>query len=76
MAAHLEAVPGARAVVNFAPILLEQLEDYIRHIDLPREEPLFATRCWQQYWPNPPCPATPQARLRLVRDCLRANRSA
>jgi alpha-amylase/alpha-mannosidase (GH57 family) len=28
MAAHLEAVPGARAVVNFAPILLEQIADY------------------------------------------------
>ncbi len=26
MAAHLEAVPGARAVVNFAPVLLEQIE--------------------------------------------------
>ena len=28
MAWHLEQVPGARAVVNFTPILLEQLEDY------------------------------------------------
>jgi len=28
MAAHLEANPGARAVVNFSPILLEQLQDY------------------------------------------------
>lgn len=28
MAAHLEAVPGARAVVNFVPILIEQLEAY------------------------------------------------
>jgi alpha-amylase/alpha-mannosidase (GH57 family) len=27
MAAHLEAVPGARAVVNFAPILLDQIHD-------------------------------------------------
>ncbi|MGF1548310.1 MAG: glycoside hydrolase [Thiotrichales bacterium] len=33
MAAHLENHPGARAVVNFAPILLEQLEDYARQID-------------------------------------------
>ncbi|MGF1642488.1 MAG: glycoside hydrolase [Thiotrichales bacterium] len=33
MAAHLETHPGARAVVNFAPILLEQLEDYARQID-------------------------------------------
>ena len=27
MAAHLEAHPGARAVVNFAPVLLEQIAD-------------------------------------------------
>ena len=32
MAAHLEAVPGARAVVNFAPILLEQIEDYVEQV--------------------------------------------
>lgn len=28
MAAHLEENPAARVVVNFAPVLLEQLEDY------------------------------------------------
>ncbi|MDH5259017.1 MAG: glycoside hydrolase family 57 protein, partial [Gammaproteobacteria bacterium] len=28
MAAHLEFTPEARAVVNFAPVLLEQLDDY------------------------------------------------
>ena len=28
MAAHLERHPGMRAVVNFVPILLEQIEDY------------------------------------------------
>ena len=32
MAAHLEAVPEARAVVNFAPVLLEQIDDYARQI--------------------------------------------
>ena len=32
MAAHIEAVPGARAVVNFAPILLEQIEEYAGQI--------------------------------------------
>ncbi|VAW73946.1 Amylopullulanase [hydrothermal vent metagenome] len=32
MAAHLEAVPAARAVVNFAPVLLEQLDDYATQI--------------------------------------------
>jgi len=28
MAAHLEAHPGVRAVLNFTPVLLDQLEDY------------------------------------------------
>lgn len=32
MAAHLEAVPEARAVVNFAPILIEQIQDYDEQI--------------------------------------------
>ncbi len=32
MAAHLEAQPQARAVVNFAPILLDQIDDYIAQI--------------------------------------------
>lgn len=29
MAQHIEAVPGAMAVVNFSPVLLEQLDDYV-----------------------------------------------
>ncbi|MDH5259278.1 MAG: glycoside hydrolase, partial [Gammaproteobacteria bacterium] len=32
MAAHLEATAEARAVVNFAPVLLEQLDDYAQKI--------------------------------------------
>jgi alpha-amylase/alpha-mannosidase (GH57 family) len=28
MAAHIEAVPAARAVINVVPILFEQLADY------------------------------------------------
>lgn len=32
MAAHLEVGEGARAVVNFTPVLLEQLQDYAQHL--------------------------------------------
>ena len=32
IAAHLEAAPDARAVINFAPVLLTQLDDYARQI--------------------------------------------
>src|SRR5690606_20495873 len=34
MVAHLERYPKAHAVFNFAPILLEQLEDYAHQVDL------------------------------------------
>ena len=33
MAAHLERHPKMRAVVNFAPVLLEQLDDYARQLN-------------------------------------------
>ena len=32
MVAHLEAVPNACAVVNFAPTLIEQIDDYVKQI--------------------------------------------
>lgn len=74
MAAHLEAVPEARAVVNFAPILLEQLEDYITQIKAYLNghgvirDPLLAELA------EPALPGNTQERLRLMQDCLRANR--
>ncbi|HTX24588.1 MAG TPA: glycoside hydrolase family 57 protein [Steroidobacteraceae bacterium] len=74
MAAHLEAQPRARAVVNFSPILLEQLEDIARRIGrhLGAGEPL----------PDPvlallgpaPLPERGSERVALLRACLRANR--
>lgn len=33
MAAHLERHPRVRAVVNFVPVLLDQIEDYVRQFD-------------------------------------------
>jgi alpha-amylase/alpha-mannosidase (GH57 family) len=32
MVAHLEKLPGAKVVVNFAPVLLEQLDDYAKQM--------------------------------------------
>ncbi len=74
MAAHLEAVPGARAVVNFSPILLEQLEEYVVQIKAYLEghgairDPLLAELA------EPALPGNSQARLRMMQECLRANR--
>ena len=73
MAAYLEAVPQARAVVNFAPILLEQIEDYIAQISAyltgggAIRDPLLAELA------EPALPGDEQARLRLMQACLRAN---
>ncbi|MGH8228007.1 MAG: glycoside hydrolase [Steroidobacteraceae bacterium] len=74
MAAHLEAHASARAVVNFTPVLLEQLEDLTQRIarHLGRGDPL----------PDPVLAllgsgALPQGgreRAELLRACLRAHR--
>ncbi len=74
MAAHLEAVPGARAVFNFAPTLLEQIADYADQVQgslkdsTPIRDPLLAQL------DKPVLPASTEARLTLIRHCLRANR--
>lgn len=74
MAAHLEAVPQARAVVNFAPILLEQLADYAQQIEnflkhgSVIRDPLLAALVM------PVLPTDPELRKLLVKNCLRANR--
>lgn len=74
MVAHLENNEQARAVVNFAPILLEQitdyaqqLEDYLHHGKALRD-PLLAALA------DPVLYLDPDARLRLIKNCLRANR--
>ena len=42
MAAHLERHPGIRCVVNFVPVLLDQIEDYCRQFDSGRfRDPLL-----------------------------------
>jgi len=73
MAAHLEAVPEARAVVNFAPVLLDQIEDYARQIQAylsgqgAISDPLLAALG------GAVLPTSTERRLQLIKDCLRAN---
>ncbi len=73
MAHHLEVTPGARAVVNFAPVLLEQIEDYAAQVKawlahgLRIRDPLLAALA------GPGLPAGEGERLALVKACLRAN---
>lgn len=73
MAGHLEAIHEARAVVNFAPILLDQIADYARQIDEylccagPIRDPLLSALA------NPVPPETPEERDALIEACLRTN---
>ena len=70
MAAHLELQPKARAVVNFSPVLLDQLALYTsalrRHLadGAPIEDPLLDALT------DAPLPEAPEARAALVRACL------
>lgn len=72
MAAHLEQVEGARAVVNFTPVLVEQIEDLAAAVrasldaGTPLPDALLATLS------DAPLPADPEARLALLQACLRA----
>src|SRR6185369_6183073 len=74
MAAHLEANPAARAVVNFTPVLIEQLEELARRIaghlqhGNPLPDPVLALLGPAQI------PQAPAERLALTQACLRAQR--
>jgi alpha-amylase/alpha-mannosidase (GH57 family) len=74
MAAHVEANPRARAVFNFTPVLIEQLEELAgavsQHLErgVPLPDPVLAL-----LGPEP-VPSVPAERLELVRACLRAHR--
>ncbi|MGC9008402.1 MAG: glycoside hydrolase [Halothiobacillaceae bacterium] len=73
MAAHLEAHPEAHAVVNFVPVLLEQIADYAgalrAHLDskdvLP--DPLLAALA------SGDVPAAVEGRAALIEACLKAH---
>jgi len=75
MAAHLEANPKARAVVNFAPILVEQLEELATRVSAhlsdaePLPDPVLALLS------ESPIPTAVEARRALLQACLRAQRT-
>ena len=74
MAAHLEAQPNARAVVNFTPVLIEQLEELSQRIaahlqsDAPLPDPVLGLLSLT------PVPQVAAERLELMKACLRAQR--
>lgn len=74
MAAHLEANSGAKAVVNFAPVLLEQIEDYARQIDRYLNEHDVIKDFLLASLVDPFQSLDHQDFSRIVKDCMRANR--
>lgn len=75
MVAHLENYPNARAVFNFAPILLEQIEDYAHQIEdfLNRGKLIKDSLLAALVAPTLP-KAGSASFLELSQKCLRSNR--
>ncbi len=74
MAAHLEAQPGAKAVVNFAPILLEQIDDYATQVGRFLTERATISDPLLAALGNPSVAVDLSERLKLINSCKRANR--
>ena len=74
MASHLEEFDGARAVVNFAPILLEQIDDYAKQLENWEQkgavvkDPLLAMLAADNV-----SQCQKEKNYPLIRSCLRAN---
>ena len=74
MAAHLENNIDARAVVNFAPVLLEQIDDYSQQLDnylhhgQALRDPLLSSLA------DPVLSLNEESRLHIIKACLRANK--
>ena len=74
MASHLEMHPAMKCVVNFTPVLIEQIQDYADQCqnwldkDQPFYDPLLAHLSGALEIPD-----CPDQRLELVRACLKAN---
>jgi len=72
MAAHLETQPGACAVINFTPVLVDQLQDYRRRLEAPEgtrigDDLLDALR-------QPLLAPEEDGRRALIHQCLQAQR--
>jgi len=73
MVAHLENNPLARVVVNFAPILLQQVDEYSQQIkqyftdNTVIKDPLLNALV------DPALPSADEYRHGLIKACLRAN---
>ncbi|MDH5613125.1 MAG: glycoside hydrolase family 57 protein [Gammaproteobacteria bacterium] len=73
MVAHLENNVAARAVINFAPVLLEQIDDYAQQLDAylnhgkALRDPLLSALA------DPVMSLSHENRIHITKSCLRAN---
>jgi len=74
MAAHLERHPAMHAVVNFAPVLLEQLDDYAQQLDVllrhgkPTQDHMLNLLSGIER-----IPSDAASRQRIIQDCQRCH---
>jgi len=74
MAAHLERHPAMHAVVNFAPVLLEQLDDYAQQLDVllkhgkPTQDHMLNLLSGVER-----IPSDVVSRQRIIQDCQRCH---
>ena len=74
MAAHLEANPAARAVINVTPVLIEQLNDYVRMLRRHLEQGTAVSDPVLALLTEQALPVAPAARVGALRACLRAQK--
>lgn len=73
MAAHLENCPTAKAVVNFTPTLLEQVDDYAQQIQSYESSGALIKDEMLELLVQPVLPVSKDKRLEIILNCLRAN---
>ncbi len=74
MAYHLEQVPGARATVNFVPVLLDEIERYAEEVTAHLSTGTRLLDPMLSWLANDrPLPQQEQPRRQLIADCLRAH---
>ena len=74
MVAHIENNEKTRVVVNFAPVLLEQIDDYAQQLEgylhhgKALRDPLLSALA------DPVLPHDSESRIHIIKACLRANK--
>jgi alpha-amylase/alpha-mannosidase (GH57 family) len=75
MAAHLEANPAARAVVNFTPVLIEQLQELAASTSAHLQTGAHLPDAVLSVLSDAPLPQAAEPRLALLTACLRAHKT-